>query len=121
VKRPDLTLQREDVLGCLREIIDPCSAANGTNFNLVEMGVIKGIEIRGRVVSVDLRLTSPACFMLEFFITEIQRRVGSLSGVESVEVQADGGFDWDPSMMDQERRSRYLNALRRSLPVINTN
>lgn len=109
---------RQQIEACLQSIIDPCSAANGTNFSLVEMGLVKEVQIDEGEVCVKLRLTSPACFMLEFFLTEIRARVGSLPGVRSVDVQSDGGFEWEPSMMDQGRRRSYLDALRRALPVV---
>jgi metal-sulfur cluster biosynthetic enzyme len=102
----------------LEQIIDPCSAANGTNLNVVQMGLLKAIEIKDGEVCVKLRLTSPVCFMLEFFSIEIRRRVGALPGVSAVEVESDSGFEWEPGMMDQQKRREYLDALRRVLPVV---
>jgi metal-sulfur cluster biosynthetic enzyme len=109
---------RDAVVDCLKAIIDPCSAANGTNFNLVEMGILKDIQIQRGDVSIRLRITSPSCMMLEFFSAEIHTRVAALPGVKSVEVHSDGGFEWEPSMMDQQKRRQYLDALRRVLPVL---
>lgn len=115
---PDVA--RELVDECLRAIIDPCSAANGTNFNLLEMGIVKEVDIQGGHVGIRLRLTSPSCMMLEFFSAEIHARVTALPGVHSVEVRSDGGFEWEPGMMDQAKRRQYLEALRRVLPVLNS-
>lgn len=109
---------RDSVIACLKQIIDPCSAANGTNFNLVEMGLVKDIEIKDGKTRIKLRLTSPGCFMLEYFSIEIRRRVGALPDSGLVEVESDGGFEWEPDMMDQQRRRQYLAALRRVVPVL---
>ena len=111
-------VDRGDVMQCLNGIIDPCSAANGTNFGLVEMGMIKSVTVDGGNVRIDLRLTFPGCWMLEYLLSESRNRVGTLPGVTAVDVQADDGFQWDPSMMDQSRRREYLDALQRSLPVL---
>jgi metal-sulfur cluster biosynthetic enzyme len=51
--------------------------------------------------------------MVPYFIKEIRRDVGDLDGVESVEVSADNGLEWMPSMMSEEaeeRRRRTLEA-----------
>jgi metal-sulfur cluster biosynthetic enzyme len=115
---PHAGVLRDATVACLKQIIDPCSAANGTNFNLVEMGIVKEIDINNGEVCVKLRLTSPACFMLEFFSIEIRRRVGAVPGVTTVQVESDSGFEWEPRMMDQHKRREYLQALRRVLPVV---
>jgi metal-sulfur cluster biosynthetic enzyme len=109
---------RDEVMRSLNGIIDPCSAANGTNFGLVDMGMVEDVAVEGGDVRIALRITFPGCWMLEYLLTESRRRVGALPSVTSVEVEADDGFQWDASMMNQERRREYLEALRRSLPVL---
>lgn len=47
----------------------------------------------------EMLLTSPGCMMLPYFIEEVDERVGGLPGVESVELETDGGYEWEPSMM----------------------
>lgn len=102
----------------LREIVDPCSAANGSNLDIVEMGLVNNVEITDGDVRVEMRLTTPACHMIPYFIEEIDSRVGTLLGVESIEVETDDGMEWDTEMMSEEakqkrqaviekRRSRY--------------
>jgi len=106
------------VRNALRGIVDPCSAANGSNLDIVEMGLVKSVEIDDSEVRVEMRLTTPACHMVPYFIEEIDERVGALSGVESVEVDTDDGMEWEEDMMSEEatrkrqaviekRRSRY--------------
>jgi metal-sulfur cluster biosynthetic enzyme len=98
----------------LAEIVDPCAAARGTNHDVVSMGLLKTIEIEEDAVTVRMRLTSPACFMVPYFIRETEQRVGSIDGVESVTLETDAGLDWMPEMMSEEardRRRKYLDAL----------
>jgi metal-sulfur cluster biosynthetic enzyme len=100
----------ERVRDCLRQVKDPCSVATGHPLHLEEMGLVKSVEADadgGRVV-VNLRLTSPTCVMVGYFVTEIQQLVGqALPEMEDVEVRFDHGFDWTPDMMSEEvRRER---------------
>jgi metal-sulfur cluster biosynthetic enzyme len=96
----------ERVRDALREIVDPCSAANGSNLDIVEMGLVKNIEVNDSDVRVEMRLTTPACHMVPYFIEEIEKRVGALSGVESVEVETDDGMEWNAEMMSEEAKEK---------------
>jgi metal-sulfur cluster biosynthetic enzyme len=98
----------------LDDVIDPCSAGNGTNISIVEMGLLDSIEIDDGDVTVNMRLTSPGCMMIPYFIDEVDERVGSLDGVESVELETDYGYNWRPSMMsEQGQRKREAGRHRR--------
>lgn len=94
------------VRDALREIVDPCSAANGSNLDIVEMGLLKSVEIDKGDVRVKMHLTTPACHMVPYFIEEIEERVGALSGVESVEVETDDGMEWNEDMMSEEAKGK---------------
>jgi len=92
-------------------IIDPCSASRGTDHSIVEMGLLRSVEIDGGDVTVNMRLTTPACFMIPYFIRKTEDRVGAIEGVESVELTTDSGAEWTPELMSdaaQERREEYL-------------
>jgi metal-sulfur cluster biosynthetic enzyme len=101
----------EEVQAALDTVIDPCSAANGTDLSIVEMGLVDEITIEDGHVAVDLMVTSPMCTMVPHFIREIRRDVGALSGVESVSVEADSGLEWVPSMMSDEAQQRRRDRL----------
>jgi metal-sulfur cluster biosynthetic enzyme len=94
----------EAVRARLDEIVDPCSAAKGTDLSIVEMGLVEGIEVSDGAVTVHMRLTSPGCTMVPWFHREIDERLEGLSGVESVAVETDSGFAWVPEMMTEEAR-----------------
>lgn len=103
-----------DVREALREVIDPCSASRGTNHDVIDMGLLDSIDIDGGHVTVHLRLTSPTCFMVPYFIQETDEHVGAVDGVVSVDLATDTGMDWRPSMMSEDakrRREEYLDGL----------
>lgn len=101
----------EKVRGCLRKVVDPCSAATGSNLNIVEMGLVKSIDVAGEHVHIEMRLTSPMCHMVPYFYEEVEDRVGKLPSIESVELETDAGFEWDESMMAEEAKRRRQSVL----------
>jgi metal-sulfur cluster biosynthetic enzyme len=85
----------------LRAVVDPCTAATGSNLDIVEMGLLREVEVSDGAVRVAMRLTTPACHMVPYFITEIEDRLEPLSGVETVTVDTDDGMQWGPEMMSE--------------------
>lgn len=104
-------IDSQEVRDGLREIVDPCSAATGSNLNIVEMGLVKSVVISGETVRVKMRLTTPACHMVPYFITEVQSTVGSLPDVSSVEVETDDGCEWTEELMSGAAKRRRRETL----------
>lgn len=111
----DISL-REAILSALDEIKDPCSVASGAPLGLVEMGLIKQLDISDTgEVHIGLCLTAPFCHMIAFFQKETTARIGALPGVTQVTLKPDNGLDWTPARMSaaaQERRRQLLDAAR---------
>jgi len=99
------------VRDALREVVDPCSAATGSNLDVVELGLVKSIAVEDGHVEVDLRLTTPACTMHPYFIRETETHVGALQGVASVEVRTDDGTEWSESLMSAAAKRRRREVL----------
>lgn len=104
-------MDSERVRECLHEVVDPCSAATGSNLDIVEMGLVKSIDITGGDVHIEMRLTSPMCHMVPYFYEEVEDSVGELPLVESVTLETDAGFEWDESMMSDEAKRRRQSVL----------
>ncbi|PGF17698.1 hypothetical protein CP556_17405 [Natrinema sp. CBA1119] len=90
----------------LDEVVDPCSAANGTDLSIIEMGLLDGIDVNEGHVTVSMRLTSPFCMQLPYFVEEVDERVSAIDGVVSVTLETDEGVDWHTGMMTEEARKR---------------
>lgn len=102
----------KQVREALREVIDPCSAAAGSNLDIVEMGLVKSIEVSDGHVDIEMRLTTPVCHMVAYFIDEISTHVGSLSDIDSVNLETDDGCEWTEAMLSEEaeeKRQRVLD------------
>lgn len=74
-------LTQEAVLDALRSIIDP-----DLGQDIVSLGFIKELEIRGGHVSFKIEMTTPACPMRERFKSQASECVSAVPGVTSVDV-----------------------------------
>ena len=72
---------QEVVLQTLSTVMDP-----DLHRNIVELGFVKNLEIRGGDVSFDVELTTPACPVKEMLRDECQQKVAALAGVDRVSV-----------------------------------
>jgi metal-sulfur cluster biosynthetic enzyme len=102
----------EEVVASLTEVIDPCSAATGVPLSIVDMGLVRHVSIEGGEVRVELRLTTPLCHQVPYFIMEIERLVGALDGVRSVTCDHDVGIEWHPGLMSPAASGRLAAGLR---------
>lgn len=103
----------DTVRNALRNVIDPCSAATGSDLDIVEMGLIRSVEVQDEHVRVAMRVTTPACQMIAYFHSEIENQVESLSGVTSVELEVDDGLEWDKGMMSDDAKRRRQEQLQK--------
>ncbi len=55
--------------------------------NVVDLGMVRGVRVEGPVVTVELALTVAGCPLRNQLRRDVERRVGSLPGVERVEVE----------------------------------
>ncbi|WP_433503152.1 metal-sulfur cluster assembly factor [Pseudonocardia halophobica] len=101
---------------------DPCSAAHGMPLGLTDMGLVETVAVGDDgAVEVRLRLTSPCCGMVGYFVDEVSRRVGELPGTSAVDVSVDAGLDWTPDMMsDRARATRRAHLTELGIPLLPT-
>jgi serine O-acetyltransferase len=75
----------------LKEVIDP-----EVGIDIVDLGLIKDIIVRGNNVEINMILTSKACPLVEHLSDQIKRKVLGVCGIEHVEVKVlDEPWNWD--------------------------
>jgi metal-sulfur cluster biosynthetic enzyme len=72
---------KEKFIGLLKEIIDP-----HTGINIVDMGLVRGVEAKADGVSVKFSPTSPYCPITHYFSQEIEKRAKQ-AGFETCSVE----------------------------------
>ena len=81
-------VSEKQVMDQLKNCIDP-----EIGINIVDLGLVYGVEVKGAAVKVRMTLTTPACPMCSFFVKDVEEKVRAMPGVEKAEVQ----LVWEPA------------------------
>lgn len=88
------------VRDALREVSDP-----ELGVNIVDLGLIYGIEIEDGEARVTMTLTSPGCPAGEQILSGAQQQTASVDGIESAEVNLVWKPFWTPDRIDPKVRA----------------
>ncbi len=72
----------KEVKEALRDVIDP-----EVGISLVDMNLIKEIEIEGETVKVKMTLTMKGCPLASYLAGQVKQKVESLPGVKKADVE----------------------------------
>jgi metal-sulfur cluster biosynthetic enzyme len=94
-------LDEAAVLQHLRQVIDP-----EIDCNIVDLGLIYGVQIQGGKVLVQMTLTTPGCPMHESIAWGVQTALLNIEGIDDAQVDIVWDPPWHPSMMTDYGRER---------------
>ncbi len=94
---PSGELTEEKVLEVLSEVYDP-----EIPIDIVNLGLIYGIDIDGRNVVITMTMTAPGCPASTQIAGESKLMVEELPTVDSVDIDIVWDPPWDPSKMSEE-------------------
>ena len=87
------------VFEAVKEIIDP-----EVGINIVDMGLIYGVDIEDETVNITMTLTSPGCPAGGQLINGTQHVTQQLEGVGEVNINVVWTPRWTPEMMTEEAK-----------------
>ena len=93
----------EDVRTALRSVIDP-----EVGLNIVDLGLVYGVEISDNKLHVDLTMTTPACPMGEMILDNARQALAALlpAGAE-IELNLVWEPPWGPDKMGEHARKYF--------------
>lgn len=80
-------VSKEEVLGALKRCYDP-----EIPVNIVDLGLVYGLDIQGEKVNIRMTLTAPGCPMHSTISENVKREVEKLDGVGEADVE----MVWEP-------------------------
>lgn len=95
-------VSEDQVKLALRRVKDP-----DLQLNIIDLGLVYNIAVDGTTVKVDMTLTSPACPSGPELMTNAEKELMALPGVEKVEVNLVWMPFWTPEKMEPRVRA-YL-------------
>ena len=93
----DGVVRREQVEQALRTIFDP-----EIPINLLDLGLVYGIDIDAGNVTIRMTLTAPTCGMGPVLVSDVKYRVAKVPNVEDVQVELVFDPPWHRDMMTEE-------------------
>lgn len=88
--------QQETAWRLLHSVIDP-----ELGCNIVDLGLVYGVEIVDHTLTVTMTLTTPGCPMHDSIAGGVKRLLATIDGIQSVEVKIVWEPAWHPSMMTE--------------------
>ena len=112
---PAASPSREAVVRALDNCYDPC--CRDRKISVVDMGLIKSIEIEGRRVKIEMVLTTGWCPFASRLLGMVEEEVLALPDVESVEVDVVWDPPWTPERMSEGARKKLTMPLEKLAPL----
>lgn len=91
----------ELIIQKLREVIDP-----EVNLNVVDMGLIYGLNLKDGTITVEMTLTTPGCPMKDYMRDAVHEALRELEGIKEVIVDFVWEPPWTPDKIDHEAIER---------------
>jgi metal-sulfur cluster biosynthetic enzyme len=95
-------VSEDQVRLALRRVKDP-----DLNLNIMDLGLVYDIAVEGTTVKIDMTLTSPGCPSGPEIMTDAEKEVRTLPGVEDVVMNLVWTPFWTPEKMEPRVRA-YL-------------
>lgn len=92
---------RQHVLDALREVIDP-----ELGHNIVDLGLIYGLEVQDGVIKVTMTMTTPGCPAQDYILSGVHQCCGRLPGVADVRIDVVWDPPWSPDKMSASARAQ---------------
>lgn len=93
-------LTEEAVRDALRQVVDP-----ELGINIVDLGLVYGIEIEDGRVHIRMTLTAIGCPLSYMVDQMVKAAVREIPGVQDVEVELVWDPPWTPDRMSEEARA----------------
>ena len=94
---------KENVLNVLHNVIDP-----EVGMNIVDLGLVYGVEITGNKLRVDLTMTTPACPMADMILDDARRALAGLAPADAeIDINLVWEPPWSPDKMSENARDHF--------------
>ena len=91
---------KEQVLEALHHVNDP-----ELGINIVDLGLVYGVEIEGETVHITYTLTTMGCPIGPLIEGEIRQLLSGVEGVSEVDAEMVLRPPWTPEMMSEEAKA----------------
>ena len=91
----------EQVLEALKECYDP-----EIPINVVDLGLVYGVQVEGSKVNIDLTLTSIGCPLAAELVAQVTQQAGTVEGIDEAEVNLVWSPPWSPMLATEDGKQQ---------------
>jgi len=95
-------VSKDEVMAVLKKCYDP-----EIPINIVDLGLVYNVDIQGDKVSVRMTLTAPGCPASAYISQDVKRKLESVPGVKTAEVQVVWEPPWTPERMSDTAKKQF--------------
>lgn len=92
---------KDDVMNVLKQCYDP-----EIPVNVVDLGLIYGVDVEGDTVNIEMTLTARGCPMHSLIARDVKQKVETLAGVKQANVRVVWDPPWTPDRLSEEAKRR---------------
>lgn len=92
---------KEDVVKILKKCYDP-----EIPINLIDLGMIYGLNVGEGKVNIKMTLTTPFCPLASTIIEDVKKKVAKIKGVKKVNIELVFDPPWSPDRMSEKARKK---------------
>ena len=89
----------EEVLKMLKTVFDP-----EIPVNVYDLGLIYKIDIQDDTCNIEMTLTAPGCPAADVLVEDIRQKVGTVKGINTVNVEIVFEPEWTQDRMSEEAK-----------------
>ena len=94
-------VNKKQIKDKLSEVMDP-----HLGINIVDMGFICDIRIKGKNVEIDMTLTTPGCPLVSQILSQVESRLNEIEGIGDITVKLVWDPPWTPKNMTKSARKK---------------
>ena len=91
------TVTRDDILEALKDVYDP-----EIPVNVVDLGLIYGVDVTDGDVDVKMTLTFAGCGMGPYIAQQAEWRIAEVDGVDDINVEMVYDPPWTPDLITED-------------------
>ncbi len=96
----DPEILKEQIIEALKNVLDP-----ELGINIVDLGLVYGLDIQGNSVHVTYTLTTMGCPIGPLIEAEMKQFLSGVEGIDQVEAEMVLRPPWTPEMMSEEAKA----------------
>ncbi len=92
---------KEEILEAMKSVSDP-----EIGMDIVNLGLVYDVQIDNDRVYIKMTMTAPTCPVTPWILSEAQKEVENVKGVEAADVELVWEPQWNPEMMSDYAREQ---------------